>query len=69
MSRTIDLAKELEFQTLKALSENGGELNTVRLKEILREKIAFDDWAKGVYEKTGYVRWESTLQFYSIVNM
>ena len=51
MSRTIDLAKELEFQTLKALSENGGELNTVRLKEILREKIAFDDWAKGVYEK------------------
>lgn len=66
MSRTIDLAKELEFQTLKALSENGGELNTVRLKEILREKIAFDDWAKGVYEKTGYVRWESTLQFYSI---
>ena len=66
MSRSIDLAKELEFQTLKALSENGGELNTVRLKEILREKIAFDDWAKGVYEKTGYVRWESTLQFYSI---
>lgn len=66
MSRTIDLAKELEFQTLKALSENAGELNTVRLKEILREKIAFDDWAKGVYEKTGYVRWESTLQFYSI---
>ena len=29
MSRTIDLAKELEFQTLKALSENGGELNII----------------------------------------
>lgn len=66
MSRTIDLAKELEYQTLKALSVNGGELSTVRLKEILKEKVELDDWAKGVYEKTGYIRWESTLQFYSI---
>lgn len=66
MSRSIELAKELELQTLKALSENGGELTRSRLLEILREKIDFDDWAKGVYEKTGYVRWESILQFYSI---
>lgn len=66
MSRTIDLAKELEYQTLKALSANGGELSTVHLKEILKEKVELDDWAKGVYEKTGYIRWESTLQFYSI---
>ena len=66
MSRTIDLAKELEYQTLKALSANGGELSTTHLKEILKEKVELDDWAKGVYEKTGYIRWESTLQFYSI---
>lgn len=66
MSKTIELAKELEYQTLKALSENGGELARSQLMEILREKAPLDDWAKAVLEKTGYIRWESILQFYSI---
>ncbi len=66
MSKTIELAKELEYQTLKALSENGGELARSQLMEILREKVPLDDWAKAVLEKTGYIRWESILQFYSI---
>ena len=66
MSKTIELAKELEYQTLKALSENGGELARSQLMEILKEKAPLDDWAKAVLEKTGYIRWESILQFYSI---
>lgn len=66
MSKTIELAKELEYQTLKALSENGGELARSQLMEILREKVPLDDWAKAVLEKTGYIRWEAILQFYSI---
>ena len=66
MSKTIELAKELEYQTLKALSENGGELARSQLMDILREKAPLDDWAKAVLEKTGYIRWESILQFYSI---
>ena len=66
MSKTINLAKEIEFQTLKILSENGGELSKVRLKEILKEELELDDWAKEVYDKTGYTRWESILQFFSI---
>lgn len=66
MSKSIELAKELEYQTLKALSENGGELTRTQLLDILRQNAKLDDWAKGTYEKTGYVRWESILQFYSI---
>lgn len=66
MSKTINLAKEIEFQTLKILSKNGGELSKVRLKEILKEELELDDWAKEVYDKTGYTRWESILQFFSI---
>ena len=66
MSKSIELAKELEYQTLKALSENGGELTRTQLLDILRKTAKLDDWAKGTYEKTGYVRWESILQFYSI---
>lgn len=66
MSKSIELAKELEYQTLKALSENGGELTRTQLLDILRKTSKLDDWAKGTYEKTGYVRWESILQFYSI---
>lgn len=63
MSKTINLAKELEFQTLKALSANGGELSKVRLKEILKEKVELDDRYKTVCDATGLTRWESILQF------
>lgn len=66
MSKSIELAKELEYKTLKALSDNGGELTRTQLLDILRKTVKLDDWAKGTYEKTGYVRWESILQFYSI---
>jgi restriction system protein len=34
--------------------------------EKLRERVTFDDWDKERYEKTGYIRWESIFQFYSI---
>ncbi len=32
----------------------------------MRKSITFDDWALERYEKSGYVRWESILHFYSI---
>ncbi len=32
----------------------------------IRETVDFDEYASHVYEKTGYVRWESILHFYTI---
>lgn len=32
----------------------------------IRENVKFSDWEKEVYEKTGYVRWEAILHFYTV---
>lgn len=34
--------------------------------EELSKRVSLDDWAKGILEKTGNVRWQSILHFYSI---
>jgi len=51
------------FQILKA---EGGELPGREVVERIRNKLQFNDWEKGTYEKTGYVRWESILHFFSV---
>jgi restriction system protein len=32
----------------------------------VEKRVTLDEWAKAVYEKSGYVRWQSILHFYSI---
>lgn len=66
MSRTVDLAGKLVFETLKLLKENDGEMASSLLMEALSKRVYLDDWAKSTLEKTGNIRWQSILQFYSI---
>lgn len=66
MSRTTDLASKLVFETLKILKENDGELASSLLMETLANRIPLDDWARGTLKKTGNIRWQSILHFYSI---
>ena len=66
MSRTTELASKLVFETLKILKENDGEMPSSLLMESLSKKVPLDDWAKGTLEKTGNIRWQSILHFYSI---
>ena len=66
MSRTTDLASKLVFEALKVLKENDGELPSSLLMEELSKRVPLDDWAKGILEKTGNIRWQSILHFYSI---
>lgn len=66
MSRTIDLASKLVFETLKILKENDGELPSSLLMDALAKRVPLDEWAKGILEKTGNIRWQSILHFYSI---
>ncbi len=66
MSKTSELASKLVFETLKILKENEGELASSLLMEKLSKRVQLDDWAKGILEKTGNIRWQSILHFYSI---
>jgi len=51
---------------LEALNEAGGSLTLRELKKVVATRVALTDRDLERYEKTGYVRWESILHFYSI---
>jgi restriction system protein len=51
---------------MEALNEAGGSLPLRDVKKAVALKVTFDDHDLARYEKTGYVRWESVLHFYSI---
>lgn len=54
------------YASLKILKEAGGELPGKQVIEKIRNTGDLTDWEKEIYEKTGYVRWESILHFYTI---
>ncbi len=54
------------FATFNILKESGGSLSGKKIIEKIRDTVEFTKWEKQVYEKTGYVRWESLLHFYTI---
>lgn len=54
------------FATFNILKNSGGELPGKQVIDIIRNTIEFSEWEKSIYEKTGYIRWESMLHFYTI---
>jgi restriction system protein len=54
------------FAAFKILKEAGGQLPGKEVIAKIRRTVELTDWEKQVYEKTGYVRWESILHFYTI---
>ncbi|MHB1769478.1 MAG: restriction endonuclease [Minisyncoccota bacterium] len=46
--------------------EHGGSFPTREIMEEMEKRLQFDDYEKAIYEKSGYVRWQSYLHFYSI---
>jgi restriction system protein len=66
MSKTRDLAATIIFEAFKILKDAGGELRGKEVMEKIEKTIPLDDWAKETYEKTGNVRWQSILHFYTI---
>lgn len=53
-------------QAFLVLKEHGGSLPSRELLDILSEKLHLSDVERAHYEKSGAVRWETTLRFYSI---
>jgi restriction system protein len=54
------------YTSFKILKDAGGELAGKQVIEKIRKLDELTDWEKEIYEKTGYVRWESILHFYTI---
>lgn len=66
MSRTRKLAEKVIYVAMQVLAEKGGEAAVRDLLMEVEKRAELDDWAKGIYEKSGYVRWRSVLAFFSI---
>ncbi len=65
-ARSKLIAQKTIYAALKILKEAGGEMRGKDVVTKIRETETFDDYETHVYEKTGYVRWESILHFYTI---
>lgn len=66
LSRSRALAAKLIHAALSILRDNGKEMAMRDLMTKVEKKVELNDWDKARYEKTGYVRWESMLHFFSI---
>lgn len=66
LSRSRALAAKTIFASLTILKENDSEMPGKELIEKVEERISLSDWDKERYEKTGYIRWQSILHFFSI---
>jgi len=65
-SRSRQLAAKVTFCALQILVEKGGGAAGRDVISGIEKKLTFDDWAKEVYEKSGYTRWKSILHFFTI---
>jgi restriction system protein len=65
-SQSKAVAEKTVFAALNILKDAGGEARVSEVIEKIRESVEFTDWEKERYEKTGYIRWESILHFYTI---
>lgn len=65
-SKSKIIAEKTIYATFKILKEGGGEMRGNDVVEKIRETVDFDEYEKHRYEKTGYIRWESILHFYTI---
>jgi restriction system protein len=66
LSPSSQTAAKTLFATLKILKEVGGQLQGRQVIDKIRQTVELNEWEKQIYEKTGYVRWESILHFYTV---
>ncbi|MDH3890045.1 MAG: Mrr restriction system protein [candidate division Zixibacteria bacterium] len=60
------LGARLIHAALSVLCENDRELKSRQVLAEVENQMDLDDWAKERYQKSGYIRWQSILHFYSI---
>jgi len=65
-SKSKKIAEKTVFATFNILRDNGGEMRGKEVVDRIRDTNTFDDYENHRFEKTGYIRWESILHFYTI---
>lgn len=66
LSKSKALGSKLMYATLQVLKDKGGELVGREVVNEVGRRIELDDWAREIYEKSGKIRWQSLLHFYTI---
>jgi restriction system protein len=66
LAKSKQTAVKTIFAAMHILKDAGGELPGKEVIKKVEQKIQLDDWEKGRYEKTGYIRWQSILHFWTI---
>jgi restriction system protein len=54
------------YATFSILKENGGQLASRQILEEIPRRVELTDWDKSILEKSGYIRWQSILHFYTV---
>lgn len=66
LSRSRALAAKVIYAAMSILKDNEKEMPSREVISRVENEVEWDQWDKERYEKSGYVRWESILHFYSI---
>jgi len=66
LSRSRQLAAKVLYAALRILKEKGGQAPGREVAADIEKTIELDDWAREIYKKSGYVRWQSILHFFTI---
>lgn len=65
-SKSQQIAEKTIFAAFKILKEAGGEMRGKDVVDKIRESLTFDEYESHRLERTGNVRWESILHFFTI---
>lgn len=68
-SKSQQIAEKTIFAAFKILKEAGGEMRGKDVIDKIRETVSFDEYESHRLEKTGNIRWESILRFFTIDSM
>lgn len=66
LSPSMACAAKTVYAAFEILKESDGNLPSKEVMNQIPGKINLTDWEKERYEKTGYIRWQSILHFYTI---
>jgi restriction system protein len=66
LSRSRELAAKVIYAALQILKEKGGQAPGRDVLTEVEKRVPLDDWAKATYEKSGHIRWQAILHFFSI---
>jgi restriction system protein len=66
LPRSRALAAKVIYSALSILRDNDKEMPMRELMRKVEKDVKLDEWDKERYAKSGYIRWESILHFFSI---